>query len=1231
VLTLHRGGRLLLLAVLTGALLVHMLVHSPVASAETVQNASGRYDSLVLRDLGGRTAALVQLVAVDGAFTPVELWRSKKGKFDVARAAFVAGDVNGDGIGDGIVLYDLGKSRSRLLVYLSDGMRARQTTAWTSRRGAFAKSRARIAVGDVDRDGLDDVIALCARGKSGATLYRFVSTGTKFRQTTGWSARRGYAWSRTQLAAGDVSGDGRDDALVLYKRTSTSSRLDVFVAGSSRFSKKTFWSGRYPAGRARLAAGDVDSDGDCDAVCLRSGRLEVFRSSGKSFTGPATWATGAPATSRFGVGDITGDGRGDVVTGSAAGSAATRFGVWTSTGSAFVARTWWQGAWPATRVRLGVAPAPGIVVSDATTVLDQSSVSALRKIEENGTFVFADASTQLDGVQKGDVLVAAPSTTFPGGLARKVTNVTTQSGKVMVATAQATLCDVLDQGEVALSFGVTREDLTQDGVVLEGARLAPREPPLALTGVARGEHTEGFGFDISSTLFDVAEVEGTVWLDPDAYVDWDIGWGGLQSMAYTQTLTTETDLSVSLKKAIGSEKKKTLYKKTLTVITIMVGPVPVIVTPEFEVYIGVDGEVTAGVTAGMSLTATATVGIGYDDDDGWSSTTSFSREATPDPPHLFSDVELRGFLGAGLSFEVYSVAGPEAKVEPYVKLAADASPTADPWWTLSAGLDAEIGCRVEAFDLTIAEKTYALHLFEYVIDQAGSGSAGGGTQSHYQAPSVRGKVLDDADGAALRGAGVELRAGAGNPGGTLLRSCTSAADGSYVFSGLSAGSYTVVASKMGCTEAWRSVTVVAGQVTTGQDLRLVKWEDQGIDGRLVSAVGGAPIPDGRVQLYEGAWTTLEDYFWHYVDTDLVDDLGRFEFLGLAAGTYTLVGVDSEHFFSEVVVTVADGRLTTQDVALIPHSAQGVTGAVVDDLTSDPIEGAVVTLHEGHGAPAGPLYREGATSSGGTFAFTGAWWIEAGPYTLTVEKDGYLLYYADVTVQAGTIADAGTIRLREPGGGSMRAPDNEASIRWSQEATMPVATYEVWYRPTAYGVMEYGGQIVSLTVDYPDWLGQGPHRWPIMSMRMGSRDGDVVFEYWLHEDDGTTYGTSHVVTGTTPVQLGHWYHLAVQHGASGGMRLYVNGALEAWDSDFEGAPEAGPGATPGGWFSLGGNEAFPGHQTAMGDYRGLRVSAGRRYGDDFTPPFTPGYDETVVIYDELLGSTDGDNQGFVPTP
>ena len=82
----YRPVHLVVAAVFALALLVALFFAAlapPVAAAGTVANAAGRYDSLVLRDLGGKTAALVQLVAEDGAFTPVELWRSKKGALDV--------------------------------------------------------------------------------------------------------------------------------------------------------------------------------------------------------------------------------------------------------------------------------------------------------------------------------------------------------------------------------------------------------------------------------------------------------------------------------------------------------------------------------------------------------------------------------------------------------------------------------------------------------------------------------------------------------------------------------------------------------------------------------------------------------------------------------------------------------------------------------------------------------------------------------------------------------------------------------------------------------------------------------------------------------------------------------------------------------------------------------------------------------------------------------------------
>jgi hypothetical protein len=1217
------------LAMLTAALLASALARPPAAlAAETVANAAGRYDGLALRDLGGRTASIVQLVAADGAFTPVELWRSRTGAFDVRKATFVAGDVNGDGIGDGIVLYDLGKSRARLLIYISDGTRARQKTAWTSRRGKFARSRARIAVGDVNRDGLDDVIALYARGKSGATLYRFTSTGTKFRQSTGWSARRGYAWSRTQLAVGDATGDSRDDAIVLYRISTTASRLDVFAAGASRFAKATFWRGRYPAGRARLAAGDVDSDGDCDAVCLRSGRLDVFRSRGRAFTKPAKWAGGAPATSRFCVGDVTGDGRSDVVTASGAGTSVTRLSTWVSTGTGFAAQTWWQGGWPVARVRLGVAPSPGLVVSDAAEVLSDSSMRVLRAVEQDGTLTFAGRTAQVSRLAPGDVVLSGADDTFPNGLCREVTGVSTVAGQVVVETAPAALTDIIEDGEIAFGGSVTGDDLPDDGIIDPGVRVKrDLAPPGTLPASLGGGHTEGFGFDLTTGIplpgesLDTLQIEGSVWLDPDFHCSCEISGFWLESAALTEVVSTETDLTVSLQRDfIDKEVEKPIFKRTLSVITIMVGAVPVVVTPEFEVYVGASGTVTAGVSAGMTLTTETTVGVSYDDGD-WDTVTTSTYDLTPHQPQLFGSLELSGYAGAGLAFKFYAVAGPEAKIQPYVTL--EAATNADPWWTLKAGLDAKVGFKVEVLSTEILSQDFDLHLFEYVIAQAGS-EAGGGGSSAFEEPSIRGKILDAGTGLPARFAWVEV-----DQGGSALRETHAAADGTYVFSGLSPGQYTVTAGKAGYADNSRAVTVAVGQTTTNQNVSLTKYEFQGIRGRVLSTPGGLPVVEARVTIRE----EVDEWWWHSaLDYDYANMDGTYEFQGVPAGTYRVVATANDHFYDSFVVTIGAGQmLENRDLHLVRYEAQGMHGTVVDDLTKAAVHGATIAIHTGTDAPAGPLLGTVTSAADGTFAATG---LEPGPYTLVVEETGYVPSIRTVQIASATITEIGQIGLREPGGESMTAPDNEAWVRWTEGvSSAPSGTFEFWFRPTAWGVMEYGNAIAEISRDYPDWHGEGPHRMPVMRIQYGSAVGepsDTVFVFQVNENDGTDFGTWHRLVAETPVQLFQWYHVAAVYGPPG-MRLFVNGRLEA-TSDYTGVPEANPGASPGGWFSLGGNDTFPGYQTAMGQYRGLCVADSRRYANaDFTPPEWPAGGWDVLVLDDLIGTTNGENGGFIATP
>ena len=60
------------------------------------------------------------------------------------------------------------------------------------------------------------------------------------------------------------------------------------------------------------------------------------------------------------------------------------------------------------------------------------------------------------------------------------------------------------------------------------------------------------------------------------------------------------------------------------------------------------------------------------------------------------------------------------------------------------------------FDHGVFNKTFPLDVFgPWIIDQAGSSTSGGGP-SEYEAPSVRGKILDATSGAPVKSASVEI-------------------------------------------------------------------------------------------------------------------------------------------------------------------------------------------------------------------------------------------------------------------------------------------------------------------------------------------------------------------------------------------------------------------------------------------------------------------------------------------
>jgi hypothetical protein len=196
--------------------------------------------------------------------------------------------------------------------------------------GSFFTGGASVALGDVNHDGVRDIIVASGPGIGG--LVRVWDGAT--RAMIGNFAPLGSFAGGLTVAAGDVNGDGHDDIVVGVAGGGSPVVSVISGASGNLLGQFNAYAWLYTGGIA-VGVGDVNHDGHADIVVgpVTTGRnLRIF--DGATLTPGHTpmllgtpfypFSPAAAPGMTIAVGDITGDGYADVIVGNAIGQARVR-------------------------------------------------------------------------------------------------------------------------------------------------------------------------------------------------------------------------------------------------------------------------------------------------------------------------------------------------------------------------------------------------------------------------------------------------------------------------------------------------------------------------------------------------------------------------------------------------------------------------------------------------------------------------------------------------------------------------------------------------------------------------------------------------------------------------------------------------------------------------------------------------------------------------------------------
>jgi formylglycine-generating enzyme required for sulfatase activity len=358
------------------------------------------------------------------------------------------------------------------------------------------------------------------------------------------------------------------------------------------------------------------------------------------------------------------------------------------------------------------------VINENIEVLTDTSNQYLDPEQTDGiVFTFTQTTNELDQVEIGDIMVSEGSDTAPDGYLRRVTDITTSGGSVIITTVPATL-----------------EEAIQDGSMYIHQTMDPAEAVLveALPGVemrpASDRDAKTFIFylddvvleDLDGNPFtedDQVKLNGTIEFESEYEFYINIDDSELKNLTFADVNTFRTTVEVGWwieENFLDKEKVLATYK--LPKYTQWIGGFPVSVRPIIEIVCGIDGSVKVGLATSVSSELSMRVGVAYNNPGGWSPINDLLYEFMCNGIEPKLEASIKAYGGARINLFLFGLAGPYAKVTLFLE--AVVQPFEDPWWVLYGGVDVPTGFKVNEKIEEIAQ-WFGVRLDEYEVKVIG--------------------------------------------------------------------------------------------------------------------------------------------------------------------------------------------------------------------------------------------------------------------------------------------------------------------------------------------------------------------------------------------------------------------------------------------------------------------------------------------------------------------------------